>query len=134
MLLQMQTKDKRGISVMVGYVLLVTFAIIISVIVYNWMQSYVPQEDLECEDGVSLIIQKYNCDLEIENNHSMYGALESIAEFYNKRVLETKDNKLFNKFKMIDIYESIYSKNPDISAEKLFKTGIKQFQGKGNFI
>ena len=79
------------------------------------------------EIGVRILFPlKYNCDLEIENNHSMYGALESIAEFYNKRVLETKDNKLFNKFKMIDIYENIYSKNPDISLEKLFKTGIKQ--------
>ena len=77
---------------------------------------------------------KYNIDIKVENNHLMYDALESIAGFSNKRVLDTNSDKLFNNFRMIDIYENIYSKNPDISAEKLLKTGISQVQEKGNFI
>lgn len=54
--------DKRGISVMIGYVLLVTFAIIISVIVYGWLESYVPKDEVECEEGVSLSVYNYSCD------------------------------------------------------------------------
>jgi len=59
--------NKKGISVMIGYVLLVTFAIIISVIVYNWMQSYVPKDEVRCEEGVSMIIQEYSCNSDVLN-------------------------------------------------------------------
>lgn len=58
--------DKRGVSIMVGYVLLVTSAIIMSVIVYQWIKTYVPTEALECPNGVSVFLKKYvyNCGLE----------------------------------------------------------------------
>lgn len=78
------------------------------------------------EIGVRILVPlKYNID--IENNYLMYDALESIAEFYNRRVLNMNNNKLFNNFNMIDIYENIYSKNPNISVERLFKTGITNY-------
>ena len=56
--------DKRGISVVVGYILLVSIVIIMSVIVYQWISTYIPREDIECADGVSLFVQdyNYNCD------------------------------------------------------------------------
>ena len=54
--------NKRGISVMIGYVLLITFAIIMSIIVYNWLQSYVPKDEVECEEGVSIVIEDYSCE------------------------------------------------------------------------
>lgn len=54
--------NKRGISVMIGYVLLITFAIIMSIIVYNWLESYVPKDEVECEDGVSMVIEEYSCE------------------------------------------------------------------------
>jgi hypothetical protein len=66
-------KDKKAVSLMVGYVLLVTIAIIMGAIVYQWMRSYVPRETIECPDGVSLYIQELNCgdgvlNLSISNN------------------------------------------------------------------
>src|SRR6056297_3141782 len=33
-----------------------------TIIIYNWMQSYVPKEDIECEEGVSLVISNYGCN------------------------------------------------------------------------
>ena len=131
MLLQMQTKDKRGISVMVGYVLLVTFAIIISVIVYNWMQSYVPQEDLECEDGVSLIIQEYTCDLDgsgrlnitLRNNglfsldgiviHAKNNTQQEIATIDLSNVSVTNQGENFSLGKVIFSSENKNSLKPD---------------------
>ncbi|MEK6833700.1 MAG: hypothetical protein AABY32_06665 [Nanoarchaeota archaeon] len=56
-----QAKSKKGVSVIIGYVLLITFAVIIGVIVYQWMKTYVPQEDLNCPDGVSIFIDDYSC-------------------------------------------------------------------------
>lgn len=54
--------NKKGISIMVGYVLLITIAIALSVLVYNWMRFYVSEEEgKSCPDGVSLIIWDYSC-------------------------------------------------------------------------
>lgn len=67
MSLQDRRKSKKGISIIIGYVLLVTFAIIIGVIVYRWMKTYVPQEDPSCPDGSTLFIESsnYDCDTNI---------------------------------------------------------------------
>ena len=72
----MLQKDKKAVSVMIGYVLLVSLAIIMGGLIYAWMKTYVPNEGLECPDGTSLMIKeyKYNCsdlstiNLTIKNN------------------------------------------------------------------
>jgi hypothetical protein len=61
----MFSRDKKGISIIIGYVLLVTFAIVIGVIVFQWMKTYVPQDQLSCPDGVSIFIDNYNCSSDI---------------------------------------------------------------------
>jgi len=79
-------KGKRGISVIIGYLLLVSFAIIISGMVYVWMKTYVPTEKIECPDGVSIYIKEANCsyngtnyilELTLKNNGRF-----NIAGFY----------------------------------------------------
>ena len=52
-----QLKQKKGVSVMIGYILLVVFVIVISAIVYQWLRSYVPSDPLECSDEISLFIK-----------------------------------------------------------------------------
>ncbi|MFH1607853.1 MAG: hypothetical protein ABIA78_01845 [archaeon] len=56
-------KNKKAVSIMIGYVLLVTFAVIIGAIVYQWVKTYVPRDSLECPDETSLFIKDYtyNC-------------------------------------------------------------------------
>jgi len=68
-------KNRKGISIMIGYVLLITTTIIISVVVYQWVKTYVPAEVIECPDGVSVFIKesKYSCqnkelNLTLKNN------------------------------------------------------------------
>ena len=58
-----QRKSKKAVSVIIGYVLLITFAVIIGVLVYRWMKTYVPQEELNCPGETSLFIKSinYNC-------------------------------------------------------------------------
>ena len=68
-------KEKRGINVMIGYVLLITFVLTMGIVVYRNLKTYVPQELLECPDGASIFIQdyQYNCttqefSLTLKNN------------------------------------------------------------------
>ncbi|MBS3072030.1 hypothetical protein J4408_03495 [Candidatus Pacearchaeota archaeon] len=58
---QLRQINKKGVSIMVGYVLLVVIAVSISVLVYNFLKVYVPKEKPECSKEVSLIIQEAEC-------------------------------------------------------------------------
>ena len=54
--------SKKGISVIVGYVLLVSMTLALSVLVFNWLKFYVqPSEIDECSDDVNIIINGYEC-------------------------------------------------------------------------
>ena len=65
--------SKKGLSIMIGYVLLITFAIIIAAIVYNWIVTYVPRDSLKCPEGVSVFAEEALClltnfELTLKNN------------------------------------------------------------------
>jgi len=54
-------KNKKAVSAMIGYVLLITFGIIMGVIVYNYLKTYVPKDPLDCPTGVAISLQDYSC-------------------------------------------------------------------------
>lgn len=69
--------NKKAVSIMIGYVLLIAGIIVVSAIVYVWLRSYVPRETIECPDGVSLFVENsicefeggnYNINISIKNN------------------------------------------------------------------
>ena len=103
-------KSKKAVSMMIGYVLLVSFAIIMGVIVYNWMKTYVPTDTVECPDGVSLFIRDIECygvtgglDYTLSLNISNNGRFD-VDGFY-VRVTTGPDQKLATK----DISKKIVS-------------------------
>lgn len=54
--------NKKGISVIVGYVLLVSMTLALSVLVFNWLKFYVSEDEVEsCPDNVNIIIKDYEC-------------------------------------------------------------------------
>ena len=55
-------KNKRGISVIIGYVLLIVIAIGLSIAVFGFLRAYLPKEMPECETDVKLIIREKSCD------------------------------------------------------------------------
>jgi len=66
--------NKKGVSEMVAYVILIVIALALSLIVYAWLKSQVIAETKECPEGASLIIIDYDCNeedniigLDIEN-------------------------------------------------------------------
>jgi FlaG/FlaF family flagellin (archaellin) len=62
-------KNCRGISMIVGYILLIAISIVMSVLVYNWIKTYVPKDSIECSQGTSIFIKSidYDCTKSILN-------------------------------------------------------------------
>jgi hypothetical protein len=55
-------KNRKGVSNIIGYVLLIAISIGLSVFVFNWLKFYVEDEDSNgCPEGVNLVIQNYTC-------------------------------------------------------------------------
>lgn len=54
-------KSKRGISIMIGYVLLISIALVIGTLVYAWARTLIPQDKLECPEGSSLVVKGISC-------------------------------------------------------------------------
>ena len=56
------SRDRSALSNVVGYVLLISITIGLSVLVYNWLRFYVSEGDVEeCPEGVNVIIRNYEC-------------------------------------------------------------------------
>ena len=57
-------RKKKGISVVVGYALLIGMGIALSVLVFQWLRYYVDSTDdtdLHCDEGTNLIITDVTC-------------------------------------------------------------------------
>jgi hypothetical protein len=55
-------RDKKAVSIIVSYVLLITITITLSVLVFNWLRFYVDSEEVPvCSDNVNIIIKSYSC-------------------------------------------------------------------------
>ncbi len=73
--------NKRAVSLIISYVLLISIAMTLSVSVYAWLKFYVnPGEQLECPGDIKLIIQDYSVEtdsfsLNVKNKgtHSVSG-------------------------------------------------------------
>jgi len=64
LLQQTKLSNKRAISEMVSYVLLVVIAVGLSVAVYAYLKVFVPNDlKPECKDDVQLIVQSSNCTI-----------------------------------------------------------------------
>jgi hypothetical protein len=65
---------KKGVSSIIGYVLLISFILLLAVLVYFLLRTYVdPVGDLKCPDETSIVIKSYQCnstelDLTLKND------------------------------------------------------------------
>jgi len=53
--------NKNGLSEIIGYILLISFALIMSFIVYQGLVTYVPVSKADCSEGVSILVRNYSC-------------------------------------------------------------------------
>lgn len=66
MLHGIRKKNKKGVSEMIGYILLIGLAVVMGGAMYVWMKSYVPTDKVTCPDGVSVIIKNYSYDCSLK--------------------------------------------------------------------
>ncbi len=90
-----------------------------------------PTEDLiyfvSHEIGIRYLmpsVNKVRGELHQAGQNVLYDALESLAEFYNLRVLGSGHRGFFPNLSFIEVFEEIYEKKPDHSAAELLKAAI----------
>jgi hypothetical protein len=58
-----QTKNKKAVSEMVSYVLLVVIAVGLSIAVYAYLKVFIPKgEKPQCNEDIQLTVQDYTCN------------------------------------------------------------------------
>jgi len=60
MLLRVKT-NKKGLSEIIAYVLLIVVAISLSLLVYAWLKGQMPGKTEQCPEGINLVIEDYSC-------------------------------------------------------------------------
>ncbi len=62
MLLQaIRRKNRKGLSIVISYVLLIAVSITVSILVYQFLKTYVPKDTVTCADGTSLLVNDISC-------------------------------------------------------------------------
>lgn len=96
--------NKKGVSVIIGYVLLIVFAMVIGVIVYKSIKTYVPKDVPKCPESVSIFINDLNYTEDFKLNISLTNnGLFDIAGYFiyatnnSNQELATKDLSEFFK-------------------------------------
>lgn len=100
-------KSKLGVSVMIGYVLLVSLAVIMGGAIYIWMKSYVPQESISCPDGSAIAIKEYNYSC--SSNENITFVLKNNGRFALAGYFIHVSNKTDQKIANIDLSKYEYS-------------------------
>jgi hypothetical protein len=57
--------NRKALSEILAYVILITMALALSVVVYSWLKCYIPgscgETARECPEGVNVVIKEYSC-------------------------------------------------------------------------
>ena len=94
--------SRRGLSAVIGYLLLISISITMSIIVYVWLKNYVPKEETMCPDGTSVLLRdvSYTCtpgaetlNISLKNNgkFSVNGYFIAVSEDPNPDALPAID-------------------------------------------
>lgn len=54
-------QDKKGLSEIISYVLLVVIAVGLSVLVFGFLTLYTPKDNLSCPEDIRIVVDKLNC-------------------------------------------------------------------------
>jgi hypothetical protein len=112
-----RAKKKKGISVIIGYVLLVSFAVILGVLIYSWMEGMNPGAGvhLECPDEISIFVKSYDCSSDQITLDLMNNGRFNIGGYFIRATTSPQQ-----EIATLDI-----SRNATTPGTRLFPTGIK---------
>lgn len=114
-------KNRKGISIVIGYILLIAISIVMSIVVYQWLVTYVPTESIECDDGSSLFISSisYDCltytlDITVKNN----------GRFSLQGYFIHASNKTEGEIATIDLSHDVTNETGQIDTSKIYGNSI----------
>lgn len=92
-------KNKRAISEIVSYVLLIIIAVALSVLVYSFLKAYVMKDRLSCPEDISLVIKEAYCKVNPDNSIRISLVLENkglfnVTDYYARIGKEGRQAKL----------------------------------------
>src|SRR3989338_8510282 len=110
---KIRKENKKAVSEVVSYVLLIVVAISLSIIVYAWIKIQLPKEIIECPEGVSVIIKDYRCNkqnniinITFKNNGFYIILFVALVVFDNNR---HPFRAFYYFFWKLDLYPGIYN-------------------------
>lgn len=91
-------KNKKGVSVIIGYVILITMGIILAGMTFSYLKSYTISESIQCPSGASFYIKEMTCQqdqliLNLMNNgrFNLFGYFIHGSDNQTEGVLATID-------------------------------------------
>jgi len=120
-------KNKKGISVMIGYVLLVTFAIVMAAGIYTWMKTYVPTDIYSCPEGTSIFIKDYTC-----TNESMTITLKNNGRFDLAGIFIHASNQSGADIATYDLSSGLLEGGINLQNSIIFVAGSTNTMAPGN--
>jgi hypothetical protein len=100
MTLTLLPRNRSGLSEVISYILLIAISIVMSVMVYQWLRTYVPTESVACPEGTSIFMKNisYDCSAKtltatIQNNgkFGIDGYFIHVSNSSNSEALATID-------------------------------------------
>jgi hypothetical protein len=123
-------RNKKGVSAVVGYVLLIIIAISLSIPVYYWMQKQLPGEPPECPDGAALSVKNYYCDGDFINFTLKNNGLFSVDGFILK-IANTSGGLAVYTLKIGDNPENLFK--DESNNIRALKPGNETKEGKFSY-
>jgi len=117
-------KNKKAISPMIGYVLLISGAIFMSVIVYAWLKTYVPKAALECPETTSIFIKNYLC-----NSNELQITFENNGKFNLTGYFIRATNSSEQELATIDLSSKLLEGGIKVGNSILFEEGNENILG-----
>ncbi len=131
-LLPRMIENKKGLSDLISYVLLIVIAIGMSIGVYSYLKVYVPNEKISCTNDVTLSLQEYVCS-ENSLNLTLFnsGLFKSDAILIrikepNRKISTILDQEKFFPF-MPGEFQSVVLTTPSLNGEYELEIQPEQF-------
>tara|TARA_Y100000310_G_scaffold327046_1_gene392796 strand:- start:384 stop:917 length:534 start_codon:yes stop_codon:yes gene_type:complete len=119
----LQIKNKKGISVMIGYILLISTLVVMGAIVYTWMKTYIPTDIINCPDGVSIYIKTIKCE-STNGSYQLQIDLKNNGRFDIGGYFIHAASNASQELATIDITENLISSGTKMNPGIKFDIGI----------
>lgn len=104
---KIKKQNKKGVSEIVSYTLLIIIAIGLSVMVYSYLKVYAPKEKVECNEDIFAVIKQASCSVSggsaLLNITIQNKGLFNISSFYLRVGLEGRTTKYLITGNMISV-------------------------------